>query len=351
MLVSAKMKDASAGETPFQSDIHINLWKDSNKNYSLDFGIKLYDVDYSHQKGLDSICIFVPFKCDAFQIEDLGKLINTCSEISTIFNESYKMESGPDMSSLTKFTNEDDSFYLFELGDQNIRPEYKKSLNGTFITLSVPIPAALLYNTFNLYVRFRIKVNTPEAISFLKHDEQIANNFLQAAFSRMELYDFRLNDTRNTEDKVYQELITNQGYKLLEMRKVHFFFMTGAKDHVGNGNIDRMDTRMLEIEKWTKYKGEKFEHPLVAYHWKRKRDEQKANQIVHSFEAFFRNTCNSINWFLFCSYVVFLVAIGTTGSLLSTINFSLVINWTAVIGNVIMYIVFIVLYIIGKCRS
>ena len=257
MLVATKINN-SDDKSFFECDLHVNLWKNSFTDYSLDLGTMLYDVECRNNMELNSLCVFFPFKCDKSSIEDLGCKLKTRENVSTLFNDSYKMESGPDKSSMNKFTkdkdkDEKDTFYVFELGDCNIKSEYNESFNGTFLTLSVPIPDGLKQTKFNLYVRFRVNISSKEGVKFLKYDEQISNNFLQAAFSRMELYDLRLNDIRNTDDKVFQELTSAKGYKLVEMRKVHFFFMTGAKDHVVNGNIDRMDTRMLEIEKWEDY--------------------------------------------------------------------------------------------------
>lgn len=350
MLVATKIKN-SDGKSFFESDLHVNLWKDFNEQYSLDLGVMLYDIDCTNGKELDSICIFLPYICEKSSLVDLGCKLKTSEAVSTIFNDFYKMESGPGKSSMDKFfIDEGNAFYVFELGENNIKVENnEQSLNGTFVTLSIPIPDELRQTKFNLYIRLRCNICSPEGRKFLKHDEQISNNFLQAAFSRMELYDFRLNDIRNTDDKVFQELTSKNCFKLVEMRKVHFFFMTGAKDHVVNGNTDRMDTRMLEIDKWAEYRGKTFEHALVAYHWKKKKEKEDPENIK-SFEVFFRNTCNNVNWLLVVSYLCFLVAIGTTGSLLSTLQFSLSINWTAIIGNIIVYLAFGVFYNLGKCK-
>lgn len=352
LLISAKVKnETDFGISTFESDVHVNLWKKSNKSYDLDLGVMLYGINPTEKKELDSICFFLPFNCDRRNIKDLGKRLRSNEEISTIFNESYKMESGPDKSSMTKFSLQETSgfeFYLFVLGEKNITTKFEESLNGTFLTISIPIPNVLKTVVFNLYIRFRISISDNEGIRFLKHDEQISNNILQAAFSRMELYDFRLNDIRDTDDKVYQELISNQKYKLLEMRKVHFFFMTDAKDHISNGNEERIDTRMLEVEKWKKYHDVSSDHALVAYHWKKKTNQ--TDKKIKSFEAFFRNTCNNVNVLLVISYIVLILAFGTTGSLLSTINVNQCFNFQPIVANVITYFLFVILYYIGKCR-
>ena len=122
------------------------------------------------------------------------------------------------------------------------------------------------------------------------------------------------------------------------MRKVHFFFMTDAKDHVSNGNMDRMDTRMLETDNWKKYIGEDTQHAFVAYHWKKSAEKEQNKATLPSFEVFFRDTCDNANYWLIASYIALALALGTSGSLLSTINFSQSINWTAILTNAIFYL-------------
>lgn len=383
LLVSFKGADSSS----LESDIHINLWKMSSEKYFLDLGLMFYSIKCDNPI-LDPIQLFLPFKIDKSKISDLGRTINSVESISTVFNEKLKTESGPDKSSMTKCYNENNSlsFYIFELGEINYTIEEIKGIDGSFLTITIPIPEALQGVDFNLYIRFRITINTSESIKFLKHDEHISNNILQAAFSRMELYDFRLNDIRNTDDKVYQKLVSEK-YRLVSMRKVHFFFMADAKDHVSNGNGERMDTRMLEIEKWKDYLNEDMNHAFIAYHWKKKREKlsctpkkdisqyedeikklansQDKEEIagiiktmlekddieeykeISSFEVFFRDTCNNINKRLMFSYLFFLFAVGMTGSLLSSIDITAQINWSAIKCNALLYLLF-ALFAFGK---
>lgn len=346
LLISAKYEDSS--KKLLESDIHVNLWKQSNELYYLDLGIMFYDVKSQTTKvQMNPIQLYLPFECDKCKIDDLGKNINNDKTISTIFNDELETTSGPNKSSMTKCYNKNYSFYLFELGEIDYNVVSKNDLNGSFLTITIPIPSDLENETFNLYIRFRITIDSTESIRFLKQDEHISNNILQAAFSRMELYDFRLNDIRNTDDKVYQDL-TKNNYKLVTMRKVHFFFMTNAKDHVSNGNEERMDTRMLEIEKWKNYLNKNMDHALIAYHWKKKRELESESKNISSFEVFFRNTCNNTNIKLVLSYLFFIVALGMTSSLLSTINPSMDVNWLAIGGNALLYLFFLLLYKFGK---
>lgn len=360
VLISVKNAD-KGDQKPFECDLHFNLWKCANNRFMLDCGVMLYDIDYTGQADKNhtfkSIVLYVPQRCKKDDISDLGKLLNDNTDlVSTVFNAFYKQSSGPDKSSMKSYENKEgnpQSFYLYALGETDIHPLDSEGCQGSFYEFSIAIPEELKANVFNLYIRFRIQINSKEGMAFLKHDEHIANNVLQAAFSRMELYDGRFNDIRDTDDKIYQQLTDKKRFdcSLVKMRKVHFFFMTDAKDHVSNGNMDRMDTRMLETDKWKKYIGEDTQHAFVAYHWKKSAEKEQNKATLPSFEVFFRDTCDNANYWLIASYIALALALGTSGSLLSTINFSQSINWTAILTNAIFYLLSFLLYYSDKCKS
>lgn len=353
VLLSIK-KSKDCFDAPFECDLHLNLWKHANDSYSLDFGLMLYDIVNSkdQEHTFESIRLYLPYQCDKKDFIDLGKTLNSNNDmVSTVFNESYKEESGPDKSSMKKYVsnvNSQMSFYIYEIGPNDIEAKSIDGCDGTFLTITIPMADELKNLKFNLYLRFRINIKKTESVMFIKHDEHIANNVLQAAFSRMELYDCRFNDLRNTEDKIYQELVSKDHYNLLLMRKVHFFFMTDAKDYIANGNMERMDTRMLEIVKWKEYMDMTPKHAYVAYHWKKTKKSGEDN--ISSFEVFFRDTCNNKNVLLICSYIFLAVALGMTGSLMSTIDFSKVINWTGIVANVVLYLIFLITYCIDRWK-
>lgn len=359
VLISVKNAD-NGDQKPFECDLHFNLWKCGNENYMLDCGVLLYDINYTSQVNemhtFKSIVLYLPYKCEKSEIIDLGKLLNDNSEsVSTVFNAFYKQSSGPDKSSIKFYENKDgkpETFYLYALGDNDIKPLDIESCQGSFFELSIAIPEELKIKEFNLYIRFRIVITSDEGIAFLKHDEHISNNVFQAAFSRMELYDCRFNDIRDTDEKIYQQLTDKKRLdcSLVKMRKVHFFFMSDAKDHISNDNMDRMDTRMLEIDKWKKYIGVEIGHAYVAYHWKKCADLDKKKECLSSFEVFFRDTCDNANITLIISYIALALALGASGSLLSTIDFSQNINWTGIFANLAIYLLSLFLYGLDKCK-
>lgn len=359
VLISVKNAD-NGDQMPFQCDLHFNLWKCRRDNYMFDCGVMLYDINYEGQAHethtFKSIVLYLPYKCEKSEITDLGKLLNDNSEsVTIVFNEFYKQSSGPDKSSIKFYENNGvdlKSFYLYALGENDIKPLNIDGCKGSFFELNISIPEELKAEKFNLYIRFRISITSEEGIAFLKHDEHIANNVLQAAFSRMELYDCRFNDIRDTDEKIYQQLTDKERLdcSLVKMRKVHFFFMTDAKDHISNGNMARMDTRMLEIDKWKKYIGDEVGHAYVAYHWKKSAESDPKKENLSSFEVFFRDTCDNANIILIFSYIALALALGMSGSLLSTIDFSKTINCTGIFANFVIYLLSFLLYCFDKCK-
>ena len=297
-----------------EGEVHLNLWKISNNNFSLDIGVML---SIANKEDTVKLVIFLPFNLEE-NPEDLGGIIK--DKINTVFNDLYKQETGPSKSSITLYSKEgtdepkdSDKFMLYELGVGEIKLTGINGCTGKLIECDVNFQNNNENNSFeNLYIRIRIPINSQEGLSFIRQDENISNNVIQAAFSKVELYDFRLNDLRDTDDKVYQYLI--KSFQLIKLKKVHFFFMTDAKDHISNGNMDCMDSRMLEIAKWEKYIGTMTEHAFVAYHWKK---TPKNEKTFSSFNVFFRNTCSNNKVWLILIYFILALFIGTIGSLIA----------------------------------
>ena len=189
----------------------------------------------------------------------------------------------------------------------------------------------------NLYVRIRLNLDK-NAIAHIKHDEGISNDVFQSAFSVNELYDIRLNSMRDIDPKVFQKITNANGFNasLLKLKKAHFFFITSVKDKLSNGNLARMDSRMLETDKWSTYLPTNDSHTYMAYHWKKKNEDDTS---FDSFEVFFRTICDNKNIVKIISYILMAVSIGSLGSLVSTVGCGDIINWVAVIVTIVLGLV------------
>ncbi len=312
-------------------EVHLNLWKNALRQkfhleveYLLDIGIKIFD----YKNTIDSLVLFFPFDLQKDDVSDLGNtLSNTKSLVNTIFNESMIYTAGEgNQGSLCKYESKVKdqeeqkrrSFILYTLAPSNYAVSKKDGLYGAFLTIQ--LSGADLSDSDkngNLYIRFRITIKDASAQSYLKRDENLANDVLQAAFSKTELYDIRINDRRETDDKVLEEIETTMHNTLMPINKAHFFFVTNVVDQVLNGTSERMDTRMLEMDKWSTYVPYNDEHPRIAYHWKKVAEKGKA---FENFEIFFRNTCDNRNYRKILLYLFVAFWIGAVGSLISSIS-------------------------------
>lgn len=315
-------------ESLHKCEVHLNLWKDAkrkhfklNIEYLLDIGIKIL----KYQNTIESLTIFFPFKLEKSSIEDLGdKLAKSESLVNTIFNE-ILIHTGGKQGCLSKYESkvkdkddENKNFWLYVLAANNYETSKRDGLTGTFVTINLSgAEFEDKYKDENLYIRFRVKIGNDIANNCLKRDEDLANDVLQAAFSKTELYDIRINDRRETDDKVLEEIETTMHNTLMPIKKVHFFFITNVVDKVSNGNSERMDTRMLEMEKWKPYVSYEDNHPRIAYHWKKTCDE---NQSFENFEVFFRNTCDNRNYRKIILYLFVAFWIGAVGSFIASLG-------------------------------
>lgn len=335
-------------------EVHLNLWKNAtrkkfhlNVEYLLDIGIKIF----KYKNTIEFLTLFFPFRIKKDKVSDLGDtLSNSKSLVNVIFNESMIHTDGEgNKGSLSKFvskakdepTKKKRSFHLYTLAPNNYDVVIKDGLEGTFLKINLngaELPDA--DKDGNLYIRFRITIDDNAAQRYLKRDENLANDVLQAAFSKTELYDIRINDRRETDDKVLEEIETAMHNTLMPINKAHFFFVTNVVDHVSNGNSERMDTRMLEMDKWETYAPYKDKHPRIAYHWKK---VAEGSETFENFEIFFRNTCDNRNHLKILLYLFVAFWIGAVGSSIASIGDPQNIPWNGY-GIVVLMTITIVLY-------
>lgn len=335
-------------------EVHLNLWKKATRKrfqlkvqYLLDIGIKIFES----KNTIESLTLFFPFQMNKDKVSDLGGILsNSKSLVNVLFNESMIHTDGAgNQGSLSKFeskakdesTKKKRSFHLYTLAPNNYDVKKIDGLEGTFLKINLNganLPDA--DKNGNLYIRFRISINDNAAQQYLKRDENLANDVLQAAFSKTELYDIRINDRRETDDKVLEEIETTMHNTLMPISKAHFFFVTNVVDHVSNGNSERMDARMLEMDKWETYAPYQDKHPRIAYHWKKVAD---GTETFENFEIFFRNICDNRNHLKILLYLFVAFWIGAVGSSIASIGDPQSIPWNGY-GIVILMTISIVLY-------
>ena len=84
------------------------------------------------------------------------------------------------------------------------------------------------------------------------------------------MFDFRLNDVRELDKKVSEKL-KHDHYEMAKLNKVHFFYMADADEVVENGSSMKLDSRLLETQRWHSYFGNNVQlnRENLAHHWKK----------------------------------------------------------------------------------
>lgn len=348
ILIAERLKNYKK-EDLHKSEVHMNLFKKVIQNrfrtnvvYNLDVGIKLFD----YNNTVDSITLFFPFTFTKDSINDLGKdLSESKSLVNVIFNENMLYKGSIGRNSLNKYEStvgDDDekknrSFILYNLAENNYIFESIKidDYSGTSLTIKLSEGAELTDSEKhgNLYFRFRILIDEKKQ-KWLKRDENLSNDVLQAAFSKTELYDIRINDRRETSDKVLEKMENDMKNTLLSLKRIHFFFVTSVVDEVTNGTLEQMDTRMLELDRWGNYLPYDDNHPRIAYQWKKIAEKDKA---FDNFEIFFRNTCDNRNYRKILLYLFVAFWIGSVGSTIASIGMECGnVSWVVMLMTIII---------------
>ena len=335
-------------------EFHINLWKSKNgvvkimPNLIFDFGIKF-------ESTITELCIFLPFRISKeLGVEDLGKCLSTNRDLlNAVFNEDMICQSASNhcFSRITNNTNcsEQEPFYIYHLGEDNYKVEdytEDSKVKGTYLTINISgIPSNEEKTpTEKYYVRFRVYV---ENISEIVRTEILSNDLLQAAFSRMDLFDIRLNEKREIPSKV-EEKMKKQKFELCTFNKLHFFYIVDTHESSDNGIDIRKDSRLLENEQWIQYvpHSDIANVNYIAHHWKKKMEKDKP---ISHFSLFFSTIYPRLSIVRLVAYFSIVIILGWIGSMLSfslgpLFEISVDSSWMKWIKPIIILLIFIALF-------
>lgn len=267
-------------------DLHFNFWKipngTSQSHKFLDIGIKL-----SNTKNIDSLKIYFPVKINETDFEDIvEKFIHKVDLVSAIFNENYKVISTASSKSFEiKDTKNEFVFNIYKTSNSDLSFEEKHG--GTIISINIPKEDKANY------FRFRIKGSFINSISTLSVP---TNSILESAFSEIEMIDFRVNEIRDLNHDLLEQIKLE---KLLKIQKQHFFFICSKDEELIGNHQPFLSCRNLENYKWDQY----VDIPKVnnqvylAYHWKETNVESVSTLIKTKYE---KN-----NWKTIAKYAIF----------------------------------------------
>ena len=322
---NAPQLNIGEGQEPFEEkdELHINIWKVQQGHLFLKS--KLY-IDFGIMTSFrtDEMYLYLPFQIAGKPI-DLGKKLQDNRDmLCTVFNENLLNETQTNNCySLVSASDNPDfsSFYLFQLGNGNITTEVQEEENekGTYIKI---MRNGWYGNQENheeadwnkkVYMRLRIEV---EDIKEIVRSEFVSNDLFQAAFSKVDLYDIRVNETREIHPKV-RERMHDEGFKLCKFQKIHLFYMADSREKVENESFLKWGSRILEEGKWGNYEPKNDLHHAIflAHHWKRHKKDDESQYIV-SFSLFFSTIYPHMHWLHLAAFLSVVVFSGWAGGML-----------------------------------
>ena len=279
-------------------DLHFNFWKipngTSKSHKFLDIGIKV-----SNTKNIESLKIYFPVKIEKKDFKDIvEKFIHKVDLVSAIFNENYKVISTASSKSYEiRNTKNEFVFNIYKTSINDLIFEQKHS--GTIININIPKEEK------TNYFRFRIK---GDFINSLCTISKPTNSILESAFSEIEMIDFRINEIRDLNHDLLEEIKVE---RLLKIQKQHFFFICSKDEELIGNHQPFLSCRNLENYKWDDYVGIKNINNQIylAYHWKETNIESVSTLIKTKYE---KN-----NWKTIAKYAIFALIIAVTVELFS----------------------------------
>lgn len=315
-------------------EFHINIWKVERGRYRLkpklyfDFGIKA-------KFKVGKLCLYLPFEIDESEFKDLGKVLyNQKDLLSTIFNDEMCTKTlSNDCYCEVGHYNSDEKFYLYQLGSLNkeiTSSEEEGDTKGTYIELTIngkPDDNNTINDDEFFYVRFRVKVKNIDQVVITQH---LSNDLLQAAFSKTDLYDIRINELREVHPKISEKMKVEK-YRICSFSKIHIFYMADVHEVIENGSSLKQDSRILEDKKWCSYEPRTDLHNsiFIAHHWKRREknnednndnknnNDNKLDKGISSFNLFFSTVYPETQFLRLFVYIMFVIGLGFLGSMLS----------------------------------
>lgn len=319
ILYELKPSNSKEPSRRVEADLHINYLKTLSKDYylwkkydrSLDIGVMLL----TSVADIKSISIYLPFRIKKEDVLDLGAVIRDPNLFCTLFNEDYTISNVPNhpLFHTVVPTTKQNAFWLYTIEQNTFSIDDSLQL-GSLLTISIAeIPPCTFVQEIDrqepgLY--FRLRINRLPKNEFY-YEDHIANDVFQSAFSKAEIVDFRVNEMREFDNKVIDDL--KNGRYFVEFRKFHFFFIGSSEDEEIVGSTDCTDTRLLDPKRWASYNSSIRRNRIryIAYHWSKKAEQ---NSTFTKCSVFLKTKYKSVNiekMLKYCSIVIFLGFIGS----------------------------------------
>jgi hypothetical protein len=297
----------------YRKYIHVR----SGYNRYLDIGIMVLPP----VNDLDAIYIYLPFIVSKEDISDLGERIKESSLFCTLFNGDYTIANVSEHPLFHEVRPKSDNksvFWLYTLGENTYSISNLKK--GTLIKIELKeLPSTLNFvqggenKGPGLY--FRLRISNLQKDDFY-YEEKVSNDVFQSAFSKAELVDIRVNEIREFDKDVIDDLRKDKFF--VDFSKFHFFFIGSSENEQVTGNVNFHDCRLLDTDKWVNYESaiKDGKKKYLAYHWSNKKQNLTAFRTCN---IFLRTIYTSLNFKKSIKYCIIAVFLGFLGSLLCSV--------------------------------
>jgi hypothetical protein len=161
----------------------------------------------------------------------------------------------------------------------------------------------------------------------------------------MQIFDLRLNDKREIDKKIREDLQSRK-YKPFRFNKVHYFFMSDTSNDLKSSSPQLNDSRFLETSKWCPYLKVVTPQNLVAFHWKDKKkqlnadgNQRQKSETFPSSKLFFSITYPKHTLWQYALYFVIALIISILGGMITSCH-----NTLGALLFGVLLIAFFVLY-------
>lgn len=304
-------------------DIHINFWKLPTSNTTF---VKFLDIGFNLHNALpvEKLFIYFPFHIDLQNLIDLGQVIvkGSTNLLNAIFNEDYQITSAAKSDYHdVKDNNGKNVFNIYVMNENNYSVTDKYL--GTIISITLPKKPTRRKRTY-----LRLRVTGESLLGFSKIEKNISSVF-SSAFTKAEIFDFRINSTRHLPNKLLEEIADSCSFNIV---KVHLFYICSYRENYILSHCPFHSVRKLEENVWDDYifgtsnkTNNHNDETMIAYHWKVKSD---MDNPIDDFDVFLKTTFRHNDWSTIIKYIIFLTIFAICSGLITNYIFSRFVSTT-----------------------
>ncbi|WP_380059016.1 hypothetical protein ACFE33_15825 (plasmid) [Falsihalocynthiibacter sp. SS001] len=314
--------ERAADEAEVRTEFHVNLWHFSGTKRRDFIEIGVMPSDPS---ALSAIRIYVPFKLQREDIEDLGPEFASTELAQGIFNETLSSTKKPSGKSveLKLGTSTYCHVHLFspENGSiDNSELDLTEKDGGTFISITSIALESLARQCNGKpecgYFRLRLlppKNNTRPFVTAIKPKDRAWTS----GFEEIEYIDCRLNEARTLPTSIEASADAAR-HGIADVSRIVFLAVVPVASSITSSHAEWHKSRLLETQIWRDYVPHGLEDGMVVYHW-RKEFEGSGQNVLQGFSAFVKLQTRKTSLMIIGIYVLVALLLGIVGSLTASV--------------------------------